>query len=160
VYDLPNHLDKQFDIVFTSYGVVGWLPDLNKWAKVIAHFLKPGGRFIMAEFHPVVWMFDDEFEEVGYSYFNTGAIVETESGTYADREASLQEEYVMWNHGFAEVFTSLLKNGLQIESLQEFDYSPYNCFKHTIEIAPKRYRITHMEDKLPMVYTLSATKKI
>ncbi len=158
VYDLPNHLDKQYDIVFTSYGVVGWLPDMDKWAKVIAHFLKPEGRFVMAEFHPVLWMFDDEFEKVGYSYFNSGAIVETESGTYADRDADLKEEYIMWNHGFAEVFTSLLQNGLQIEALQEFDYSPYNVFKHTVEIAPNKYRIAHLENKLPMVYAIAAKK--
>lgn len=160
VYDLPNHLDKQFDIVFTSYGVVGWLPDMDKWAKVIAHFLKPGGQFVMAEFHPVVWMFDDDFQKVGYNYFNTGAIVETESGTYANKEAPLNEEYVMWNHGFAEVFTSLLLNDMQLTALQEFDYSPYNCFKHTVEFAPQKYRIAHIENKFPMVYAPVATKKI
>lgn len=65
VYDLPNHLDEQFDFVFTSYGTIGWLPDLNKWAKIISKFLKPNGKFVFVEFHPVVWMFDDNFEEVG-----------------------------------------------------------------------------------------------
>jgi 2-polyprenyl-3-methyl-5-hydroxy-6-metoxy-1,4-benzoquinol methylase len=63
VYDLENHLNEKFDIVFTSYGVIGWLPDLNKWAEIIAHFLKPGGFFYMAEFHPVVWMLDEDFRE-------------------------------------------------------------------------------------------------
>ncbi|MFK7786603.1 MAG: class I SAM-dependent methyltransferase, partial [Crocinitomicaceae bacterium] len=61
VYDLPNHLTEKFDIVFTSYGTIGWLPDLDKWANVVQHFLRPGGEFIFAEFHPVVWMFDDDF---------------------------------------------------------------------------------------------------
>jgi 2-polyprenyl-3-methyl-5-hydroxy-6-metoxy-1,4-benzoquinol methylase len=46
IYDLPQHLNKQFDIVFTSYGTIGWLPDLNKWAQIIHHFLKPEGKFI------------------------------------------------------------------------------------------------------------------
>ena len=86
IYDLPNHLDEKFDIVFTSYGTIGWLPDLDKWAKVIANFLKPNGQFVFVEFHPVVWMFDDDFEKIAYSYFNTGAIVETENGTYADNK--------------------------------------------------------------------------
>src|SRR5690606_20725019 len=63
IYDLPKHLNEQFDIVFTSYGTIGWLPDLDKWASVIHHFLKPGGQFIFAEFHPVVWMFDNDFKE-------------------------------------------------------------------------------------------------
>ena len=56
LYDLPNHLDQQFDFVFSSYGTIGWLPDLDKWAKVISSFLKPTGKFIFVEFHPVVWL--------------------------------------------------------------------------------------------------------
>lgn len=159
IYDLPNHLNEQFDIVFTSYGTIGWLPDLDKWAKVIAKYLKPNGLFIFAEFHPVVWMFDDHFKEVGYNYFNTGPIVETESGTYADRNADIRQEYVMWNHSMSEVLNSLIKNGLEINSLDEFDYSPYNCFKETVEVGPKQFRIKHLGNKIPMVYALAATKK-
>ncbi|SDI86580.1 class I SAM-dependent methyltransferase [Chryseobacterium jejuense] len=159
VYDLPNHLDKQFDIVFTSYGTIGWLPDLDKWAKVITHFLKPNGKFVFVEFHPVVWMFDDNFESVGYRYFNSEAIVETVSGTYADRNADITESTVTWNHGLSEVMNSLIKNGLEINSLDEFDYSPYNCFNGIVEFEPKKYRIAHLEDKIPMVYSVVATKK-
>ncbi|WP_106917673.1 class I SAM-dependent methyltransferase [Chryseobacterium aurantiacum] len=159
IYDLPNHLDQQFDIVYTSYGTIGWLPDLDKWAKVISQFLKPGGQFIFVEFHPVVWMFDDNFETIGYRYFNSGAIVETESGTYADRNAEITQSYVMWNHGLSEVINSLIKNGLEINNLDEFDYSPYNCFNKTIEFEPKKYRIEHLDNKIPMVYSVTATKK-
>jgi SAM-dependent methyltransferase len=159
VYDLPNHLDKKFDIIFTSYGTIGWLPDLNKWAQVISQFLKPNGQFIFVEFHPVVWMFDDNFEKIGYRYFNSGAIIESESGTYADRDADIKQSYVMWNHGMGEVLNSLIKNGLEINSLDEFDYSPYNCFNKTIEFEPNKYRIAHLDDKIPMVYSLRATKK-
>ena len=61
IYDLPNQLDEKFDIVFTSYGTIGWLPDLDKWAKIVSWFLKPNGQFVFVEFHPVVWMFDDNF---------------------------------------------------------------------------------------------------
>lgn len=159
IYDLPNHLDKQFDIVYTSYGTIGWLPDLDKWAKVISKFLKPGGQFVFVEFHPVVWMFDDNFETVGYRYFNSGAIIETENGTYADRNAEITQSYVTWNHGLSEVMNSLIKNGLEINSLDEFDYSPYNCFNKTIEFEPKKYRIEHLDNKIPMVYSIKATKK-
>ncbi|AZA76848.1 class I SAM-dependent methyltransferase [Chryseobacterium sp. G0186] len=160
IYDLPNHLDQQFDIVFTSYGTIGWLPDLDKWANVVSQFLKPNGQFIFVEFHPVVWMFDDNFETVGYRYFNSGAIVETENGTYADRNAEITQSYVTWNHGLSEVVNSLIKNGLEINSLDEFDYSPYNCFNKTIEFEPKKYRIEHLDNKIPMVYSITATKKI
>ena len=159
IYDLPNHLEQQFDIVFTSYGTIGWLPDIHKWAKVIATFLKPGGEFIFVEFHPVVWMFDDNFEKIKYNYFNSGAIVETESGTYADKTAEITQEYVMWNHGLGEVMNSLIKNGLEINAFEEYDYSPYDCFKRTIEIGPRKYRIEHLENKIPMVYSIVCKKK-
>ena len=158
IYDLPNYLDKQFDIVYTSYGTIGWLPDLNKWAKIISKFLKPNAQFVSVEFHPVVWMFDDNFEKVGYNYFNSGAITETENGTYADKTADITQEYVTWNHGLSEVINSLIQNGLEINSLDEFDYSPYNCFNKTVEIDQKKYRIEHLENKIPMVYSIVATK--
>jgi 2-polyprenyl-3-methyl-5-hydroxy-6-metoxy-1,4-benzoquinol methylase len=159
IYELPNHLDEKFDIVFTSYGTIGWLPDLDKWAKIVSQFLKPNGQFVFVEFHPVVWMFDDNFEKIGYRYFNSGSIVETESGTYADKAASITQSYVMWNHGIGEVLNSLIKNGLEIKSLDEFDYSPYNCFNKTIEFESGKYRIEHLRDKIPMVYALNAVKK-
>lgn len=159
IYDLPNHLDKQFDIVYTSYGTIGWLPDLDKWANIISRYLKPNGQFVFVEFHPVVWMFDDNFGHIGYNYFNSGAIIEKEKGTYADKTADITQEYVMWNHGLGEVINSLLTNGLEIKSLNEFDYSPYNCFNKTIEFAPKKYRIEHLENKIPMVYSVVAGKK-
>jgi SAM-dependent methyltransferase len=159
VYDLPNHLNKQFDMVFTSYGAIGWLPDLDKWASVIAHFLKPGGKLVFAEFHPVVWMFDNDFKQIEYNYFNTGPIIETESGTYTNPDAPIKQTSVCWNHGMGEVINSLIRNGLEINVLDEYNYSPYNCFKETIAIEPKKYRIKHLEDKIPMVYALVATKK-
>lgn len=159
IYDLPNHLDEQFDLVYTSYGVIGWLPDLDKWAAVISRFLKPGGKFLFVEFHPVVWMFDDNFEKIGYNYFNSGAIKETQEGTYADRNAAITLDYVTWNHSMSEVLNNLIKNGLEINSLDEFDYSPYDCFNKTVEFAPKKYRIGHLNDKIPMVYSIVATKK-
>lgn len=158
VYDLPNHLNTEFDIVFTSYGTIGWLPDLDKWASVITRFLKPGGKLVFVEFHPVVWMFDNDFKQIDYSYFNTGPIVETETGTYADRNSDITQEYVWWNHGMSEVFNSLIKNGLNIQSMDEFDYSPYNCFKETIQLGPKKFRIKHLDNKIPMVYAIVAKK--
>ena len=159
IYDLPKHLEEKFDLVFTSYGTIGWLPDLDKWAKIISKFLKPGGQFVFVEFHPLVWMFDDNFEKIAYRYFNSGAIIETENGTYADKNADINQSYVMWNHGLGEVINNLIGNGLQINSLDEFDYSPYNCFNKTIEFEPKKFRIKHLNNNIPMVYSITATKK-
>lgn len=159
IYDLPEHLNEQFDIVFTSYGTIGWLPDLEAWGAIINRYLKPQGKFVFVEFHPVVWMFDDDFKQIGYRYFNSGPIIETLSGTYADREAAITQEYVMWNHGIAEVVNSLIKTNLNISELQEYDYSPYNCFRHTLEYEPGKFRIKHLNDRIPMVYAIVAGKK-
>lgn len=159
IYELPKCLDKQFDIVFTSYGTIGWLPDLDKWAKIVAKYLKPGGKFVFVEFHPVVWMFDDDFEKIAYHYFNKEVIIETEKGSYADKTADLTQEYVMWNHSMSDVVNNLIKNGLEINSLDEFDYSPYNCFNKTEEFKPNKFRIKHLDNKIPMVFAIVATKK-
>ena len=158
IYDLPNHLDKEFDMVFTSYGTIGWLPDMDKWAKIVSKYLKPNGNFVFAEFHPVVWMFDDDFTEVKYTYHQSEPIMETEEGTYADKKADIKQDYITWNHGMGEVINSLIENGLAITSLKEYDYSPYNCFNKTIEIAPKKFRISHLDNKIPMVYSVTAIK--
>jgi SAM-dependent methyltransferase len=157
VYDLPRHLDETFDVVFTSYGVLGWLPDLNRWASTLSRFLKPGGRLLLVEFHPVVWMFDDDFSKVQYRYMNSGPILETQSGTYAEPGADLTLQSMMWNHGLGDVTNSLIENGLQIRSLREYDYSPYPCFRNTVEFEPGKFRIPHLGDQIPMVYSILAT---
>ena len=69
IYDTPKFIDEKFDIVFTSYGTIGWFPDLEKWANVISHFLEPDGKFVMADFHPIVWMYDNNFKEVFLQLF-------------------------------------------------------------------------------------------
>jgi hypothetical protein len=125
---------------------------------VIPTFLKPEGIFVFAEFHPVVWMFDNQFQKVEYRYFNSGPIIESTPGTYADPNADIQLSEINWNHGIAEVINSLIKNGLTLQSIEEFDYSPFDCFQNTIKIDEDKYRIKHLEDKIPMVYALKAKK--
>lgn len=160
VYDLGDCLDQKFDVVFTSYGVIGWLPDLDKWAEVISRFLKPGGIFYMAEFHPVVWMFDDAFQKIHYSYFNNGVLAIEQIGTYADKTADINLTEYSWNHSLSEVVSALVKHGLQIQSLHEYDYSPYDCFANTVGNGKGGYFIKGYEGILPMVYSIKSIKKI
>lgn len=155
VYDYRG---EGFDMVFSSYGTISWLPDLDAWAQVIFRALKPGGRFVFAEFHPVVWMFNDAFDAVDYAYFNRGALVEQESGTYAERGADLKLDYVNWNHGMAEVIQSLLDAGLVLRHISEYDYSPWPCFSGIREDEPGCFRMAHLAGKIPMVYALVAER--
>lgn len=159
VYELPKNLNQKFDIVYTSYGTIGWLPDLKKWAEVIQHFLKPGGKFVFVEFHPVVWMFDDDFTHLKYNYFNEKPIVETYEGTYADFSAPLSQKYVMWNHPTSEVLNSLIQNKMEILSFDEFDWSPYPCFQHVEKFEEGKWRIPQFGNKVPHVFAITAQKK-
>lgn len=156
VYDLKQHLDKKFDIVFTSYGTIGWLPDLDAWAAIIAYFLKPGGVFYIADFHPVLWMMDEQFEKIKYDYFNTAVITEEVSGTYANREASISSKEHGWNHSLSEIINALLKQGLSITEFNEYTYSPYNCFANLEQGADHMWRIRGMQERMPMMYTIKA----
>ncbi|MCO6148809.1 bifunctional 2-polyprenyl-6-hydroxyphenol methylase/3-demethylubiquinol 3-O-methyltransferase UbiG [Flavobacterium sp. NRK1] len=159
IYSLQDNLHEEFDIVFTSYGTIGWLPDLEKWAHIISHFLKQEGVFIFAEFHPVVWMFDNDFNKIAYNYFKSDAIIETELGTYADPASVTEYEMITWNHSLSEVLNNLINAGLQINSFKEYDYSPYNCFRNTEALETYKYRIAHLGNNIPMVYSVKATKK-
>ncbi|HAO46722.1 MAG TPA: SAM-dependent methyltransferase [Chitinophagaceae bacterium] len=159
VYDLKDHLDKKFDIVFTSYGTIGWLPDLDKWAGIVSHFLKPGGTFYIADFHPAMWMMDNDFEYIKYSYFNTEVITEEISGTYSDRDAPIRSTEHSWNHPFTEIINSLIGHGLQITQFNEFPFSPYNCFNKMEQGGDGMWRIIGMGEKLPMMYSIKAVKE-
>ena len=141
-----------------TYGFIGWLPDLEKWAKVISGPLKPNGKFVFVEFHPVLWMFDDDFTKILHHYHNEKPIIENYTGTYANKEAEITADYIGWNHSLSEVFQALLANGLQIEHFNEYDYSNYNCMNEMIEFEPKKFRIKHFENKIPMMYSIVAKK--
>ncbi|MBK8338553.1 MAG: class I SAM-dependent methyltransferase [Flavobacteriales bacterium] len=158
VIDHRSELDGLFDIVFTSYGTIGWLPDLGPWAANIQRYLKPGGRFVFVEFHPVMWMFDNDFTRIAYSYFNNELIKEEEEGTYAERTASIKLPTYSWNHPLGDVLGILLGQGLRLERFVELDGSPHDCFLNAVAGADGMHRIKGMEGKLPMVYGLKASK--
>ncbi|MEM6804995.1 MAG: SAM-dependent methyltransferase, partial [Bacteroidota bacterium] len=156
--DLPQHLEARFDIVFTSYGTIGWLPDLDKWAQVISHFLKPGGLFYIIEFHPLIWMYDYEMSKIEYSYFNDEVIAEESEGTYADRGADIKMAEYGWNHPTSEVLNALIGAGLKLESFNEFNFSTWNCFKNLREIGPYKYEFKHLGKKIPYMFSIKASK--
>lgn len=158
VLDHRSELDGRFDTVFTSFGTIGWLPEVKTWATNIERYLKPGGRLVLVEFHPVVWMFDNDLQRITYSYFNRGPIVEEEQGSYAERGTEARLMSHTWNHSLDDVLTALLEAGLRLERFKEMDASPHDCFNRTVKGADGLFRIEGLEGKIPMVYGLTAVK--
>jgi len=161
VYDVPKNVEGEFDIVFTSYGVIGWLPDLELWAKVIAEKLALGGTFYMVEFHPIMWMFDftSGKAELKYEYNQKDVIYEEYKGTYADSESNILSKEYGWNHGLGEVITALTGVGLHVEFLHEFDESPYDVFPDMVKNDNGQFVLKKEHRLHPLMYSIKATKK-
>lgn len=163
IYNLPDVLDGQFDIVFTSYGVLWWLPDLAAWGRIIARYLKPGGAFFIAEAHPFAMTFDDtaghRFLQARYPYFNTGPLRFEENGSYADPDAKVvnREEYG-WNHSLSEIFAALLDAGLRIERLNEYERVPWKMLPMMESADGRWWQLPADQPSMPLLFTLRATK--
>jgi SAM-dependent methyltransferase len=169
LYELPDVLEGEFDVVYTSRGVLGWLPDLAPWARVIHHFLKPGGVFYITEKHPIVDVFDDEVEEpvlrLRYPYWTRDEPLDFENlGSYADRDApvTVPREYG-WDHGLGEIVTAVAEAGLKIEFLHEFDFIEWPVPPLVEEAEDGKWRMPpgrfgDPDGELPLFFSLRATK--
>ena len=157
VLDTRQHLSERFDLVFASYGVIGWLPDLGPWAEVVAQSLAPEGRFVLVEFHPFLWISQHGPDlNPRYSYFNRGPITEQTQGTYADRDSALSLREHGWNHPMSEIHRALRGAGLEIVELREYDYSPYDVFPNLLRGADGGYRFRDAEGLVPMILAIEA----
>jgi SAM-dependent methyltransferase len=167
VYDLPDVLPGQFDIVFTSYGVLYWLPDIDRWAQVVGHFLKPGGTFYIVEFHPFAWVFEDAEEgeglKVSYPYFTPPEPLEFEThGTYADPDADYHSVEYGWNHSLGEIVSALISAGLTIEFLHEFPFSiEGSMFKALERGEDDRWRLKDPRERagIPLMFSIRAARR-
>lgn len=162
IYDLPNALSDEFDIVFTSHGVLTWLPDLNAWARVIAHFLKPGGFFFIAEGHPFACVFDDENQNdlrVRYSYFHSDKPDKFEvHGSYADRAADIHGIEYAWTHSIGDVINALIAAGLRIEELREYAFNAWQMLPLMEQDAEGWWRLPARLPQIPLMFSLKARK--
>jgi len=161
IYDLPAALEGRFDIVFTSYGVLSWLPELDPWAAVVAHFLKPGGFFYIAEYHPFISMLGDDGRTFEYPYFHTPEPLKLHStGSYAVPEATdfSHTEY-NWSHSLADVVNAVIRAGLRVEFLHEFPYRPSTVF-NTEKFEPGLTSPGGWQVELPHVFSLRARREV
>ena len=126
VYDLPGALGGEtFDVVYTSRGVLCWMPDIVRWGEIVASLVKPGGIFYIHEAHPFLWSVDDDQRttndiHLSYSYWSDDVITLPVEGSYADPTAHVEAEWEhSWNHSLGEIVTALARAGLRIEFLDE-----------------------------------------
>ena len=164
VYDLPSTHEGAYDIVYTSYGVLTWLPDLTRWAEVIAHFLKPGGTFYIAEIHPFAYVFNDEEDadelEVHYPYFHDPEPLRFElDGSYAAPEARTSHKTTYeWSHSLSDVVNAVLSAGLRLEYLHEFPFASFKMYPFLEKDEDGWWWLREKNDSIPMTFSLKATR--
>ncbi len=164
IYRLPEILDEEFDIVFTSGGVLTWLPDLKKWAQVVVNYVKRGGFFYIREFHPFPYVFDDdegvEDLRLRYPYFTPETPLKFDDGaTYADPDTKLEQTVTYeWNHSISTLINSLINAGLRIDFFNEFPFTTWRALPFLQEQEDGRWVLPSHRESMPLMYSLRATK--
>ena len=165
LYEAPAALGtSRFDIVYTGVGALCWLPDIKRWASVVASLLKPGGRLFIREGHPVLFALADPRPDgvvaLEYPYFEGPGVTFLEPKTYVDHEGELDEpETLQFNHGMGEIITSLMRVGMQLTSFEEHDSVPWPALGDQMEELPNgEFRLRDRPQRLAASYTLQAVK--
>src|SRR5688572_4452088 len=150
---------ERYDIVFTSYGVLPWLPDLRPWAAGAARCLRAGGALHVIEFHPLVDMLGDDGKSIVRPYFASHEPVRSRlRGSYAEPEAPFEHDSYEWPHSLSETLGALLAAGLRITSFTEYPYSPHNCFPFLEEIGPDQWAVRGRAVDFPLTFAVTAVK--
>ena len=166
VYDaVPVLGSEAFDLVFTGIGALCWLPDVRRWAGVVAGLLRPGGRLFIREGHPMLWAIDDFRKDgtltVEFPYFETiEPMVFTEEGTYVQTEVQFVHNTThSWNHGIGEIVSALLEYGFELTMLTEHQSVPWEALPgHMIRDDKGEWRLIDRPERVPLSYTLQARK--
>jgi len=167
VYAAPDKLGKaRFDLVFTGIGALCWLPDVSRWAQVVADLLVPGGRLFIREGHPMLWTLADARADgvlaVEHAYFERPEPeVFVNDGTYVETDAQFEHGVTHeWNHGLGEIVTALMRAGMDLTMLEEHDSAPWEALDGQMEeLALGEWRLTDRPWRLPHTYTLQAVKR-
>ena len=166
LYGAPEVLGRErFDLVYTGIGAICWLPDIRRWAAVVASVLRPGGRLFMREGHPVLWSLADPRPDgllaLEYPYFEQGEpTVWDEGGTYVQTDQVFTHNLTHeWNHGLGEIVTALFDAGLELTALEEHDSVPWDAMPGQMTaIGGGEFRLTDRPERLPHSYTLQARR--
>lgn len=156
---------ERFDLVYTGVGALCWLPDIRRWAEVVAKLLRPGGRLFLREFHPVLWALSDPRPDglltLEYPYFETEGVLFSETHSYVEHEEALTSpDFLSFNHGLGEIITALMSAGLDLTGLEEHDSAPSNPLGGAMEdVGGGEYRLRENPCRLAASYTLQAVRR-
>jgi SAM-dependent methyltransferase len=168
LYEAPQKLPTgAFDLVYTGVGALCWLPSIARWADVVTTLLRPGGRFFMREFHPMLWTLGEPRSDgllvIEYPYFERDEpLVFDEPGTYVETPVSFEHNMTHeWNHGLGEIVTALLERGMELTMLLEHDTCPNDILEGGVmeEVGDQEWRLIDRPWRLPHSYTLQAVKR-
>lgn len=158
IFDLPKVLNKKFDIIFMSYGVLCWISSIEKWAKLINRYLKKGGIFYIVELHPFTNILSYDFK-FAYKYFNRGPEEDDSQGTYADWNAKIKGSTYLWSYTISDVINVLINEGLKLEYVHEFPFTMYDQFPGFMKKNKKgQYVLKNKKIEIPLLFSLKATK--
>ncbi|MFH1842283.1 MAG: class I SAM-dependent methyltransferase [bacterium] len=162
VYSLPEVLTRRFDLVIASYGVLAWLPDLDRFLQVVSHFLSPGGLLLLVDVHPFVDMFEysdkrDDLE-IRYSYFHADEpdTVECETSYVNPDQALRNTTTYQWWHDLASIVKAVVGNGMELVSLREYAYLFYERFPHLQKIDSNKWILPADRPQIPLTFSLKA----
>lgn len=158
VYNLPQKLDKKFDIIFASYGAILWLSNIKKFAKIVKNFLNDDGVFYVIDLHPFTNILSSEFE-LAYKYFEHGPHLDDSDGTYSDWNEAIKGETYFWDYTLGDIVNAFVKEGFKIEYMHEFPYTMYEQFPGLMEKNKKgQYVLKNKKLQIPLLFSLKVRK--
>lgn len=161
IMTLMEHHHETYDIIFTTEGVLGWLPDLNQWGKTIHHLLKKDGFFYVNEAHPFFMTLDEEkfsqgLLDIKYPYWDKTPGLDTNIGGYASKSKKADNYY--WMYTMSDIINALVMNNLAIDWMQERDMLGWR-FDNMDEVEKGLFRHPKFAQKLPMQFSIKASHR-
>lgn len=164
LYDTPTAVGGAcYDLVYTGVGALNWLPDIDGWAKVVASLLKPGGRLVVRDGHPALFVLDDTRSDDRlvpfFSYFSTEPLRWDADTTYADLDAAIENSTTLeFVHSLSSVVNAVIGAGLRLDRLDEFDTLDWKALGHMVEAPLEQWQLPdHQQGHVPLSFAIEAT---
>ncbi|MEQ1524294.1 MAG: class I SAM-dependent methyltransferase, partial [Aestuariivirga sp.] len=165
VYDARELITGHFDMVYVTWGAIGWLPDIARWAKVVSSLLKPGGTLYLLEGHPSLMALNEKTPNLEHGFDwrtpQNAPIVEEEATTYTgDTTPVTATTTNSWIHPLSDIINAVIGSGMGIDYLHEHEELAWQFAPIMLAKEGKRRMWVLPEGfpKLPLAFSLKATK--